>query len=110
MLLLDSEGRVATPEVELAAELGVPAEEVGRVVRALARSGIVERLADGARGVRLAMPLEDVTMSQLATASGDWLETASCDADPGPWAPGLSQALSVVRERVFVGLEHMRLV
>jgi DNA-binding IscR family transcriptional regulator len=109
VLLLGSGSGASTPVAELAAKLGVSSEEVSRIVEALERSGIVERPARHPGRVQLALPLAEVTMSQIASAAGEWLETAHCDGDPGPWSPGLSQALSVVRQRVFSGLEQIRL-
>ncbi len=85
---------------DLAASLSAQVNDVGDVVLALARKGLVQGLGGPDDRVHVTDLACAVTLADIADAVQDWVLVASCQEDPGPAQPGLSQALLLVAEQV----------
>lgn len=109
VLRLVGERQHSAPVAELATAMGVPVEALKGVLARLVHRGIVHNGAANKDIVSLLAPVDDLTLADVADATDEWLTVARCDDDPEDGSPGLSEALSLVRERATEGLREVRL-
>ena len=95
---------------ELAGELGVSHEELEEILERLALRGIVCRDEPSAGMVRLSEGAAELTLADVAGASGEWLVAPRWqEAHRSPYA-GLTEAIGLVRGAVLDGLANMRVL
>jgi DNA-binding IscR family transcriptional regulator len=108
VLRLAGDRQQSAPVAEVAAGLGVSVEELQPVLAGLAQRRVLDEgnIANGIAS--LVASVDTLTLADLAEAAGEWLTVAGFEHGAENTIPGLSDALSVVRERATEGLRGIR--
>jgi len=109
LLFLSGRRQRAARVQEIATALTASCRELQALLATLVERGIVRGDCGPDGTVSLPPQADQLTLADVANATDEWLLSASCAEDEGPHAPGLSQAMSFVREQVMSGLRQIRL-